>query len=102
MTAVDAAGNESGHSAAVTATAGSGSQPGVAAPYVDLGAWPTPVLTQLSAATGLKQFSLGFIISRATKCTASWFNAFDPATGWDKADFDALRAAGGDVRVLRR
>jgi hypothetical protein len=98
VTAIDAAGNESGHSATVTATAGSGTVPGVAAPYVDLGAWPTPVLTQLSAATGLKQFSLGFIINGAAKCTASWFNAFDPATGWDKADFDALRAAGGDVR----
>ena len=99
VTAVDAAGNESGHSAAVTGVAGSGTQPGVAAPYVDMGAWPTPVLTQLSAATGLKQFSLGFIINGASTCTASWFNAFDPASGWDKSDFDAIRAAGGDVRV---
>ena len=99
VTAVDAAGNESGHSAAVTAVAGSGTQPGVAAPYVDMGAWPTPVLTQLSAATGLKQFSLGFIINGSGTCTASWFNAFDPASGWDKSDFDAIRAAGGDVRV---
>lgn len=99
VTAFDAAGNESGHSAAVSAVAGSGTQPGVAAPYVDMGAWPTPSLPQISATTGLKQFSLGFIINGATACTASWFNAFDPATGWDKADFDAIRAAGGDVRV---
>ena len=99
VTAFDAAGNESGHSAAVTGTAGSGTQPGVAAPYVDMGAWPTPVLTQLASATGLKQFSLGFIINGSTACTASWFNAFDPASGWGKSDFDAIRAAGGDVRV---
>lgn len=99
VTALDAAGNESGHSASVTATAGSGTLPGVAAPYVDMGAWPTPVLTQLSASTGLKQFSLGFIINGSTQCTASWFNAFDPASGWGKSDFDAIRAAGGDVRV---
>jgi cellulose binding protein with CBM2 domain/fibronectin type III domain protein len=99
VTAFDAAGNESGHSAAVTGTAGSGAQPGVAAPYVDMGAWPTPVLTQLASATGLKQFSLGFVINGATTCTASWFNAFDPASGWGKPDFDAIRAAGGDIRV---
>lgn len=97
VTAIDAAGNESGHSASVTATAGSGTAPGIAAPYVDLGAWPTPSLPRLAAATGLKDFSLGFIINGATACTASWFGAYDPATGWDKADFDAVRAAGGDI-----
>jgi len=99
VTAFDAAGNQSGHSAAVTATAGSGTEPGTAAPYVDMGAWPTPSLPQLASATGLKQFSLGFVINGSTACTASWFNAFDPGTGWDKSDFDAIRSAGGDVRV---
>ncbi len=98
VTAVDAAGNESPHSAAVTGVAGSGTAPGIAAPYVDLGAWPTPNLPQIAASTGLKQFSLGFLINGTTACTASWFNAYDPATGWDKADFDAVRAAGGDIR----
>jgi hypothetical protein len=98
VTALDAAGNESGHSTAVTAVAGSGSSPGIAAPYVDLGAWPTPSLPQLATATGLKYFSLGFLINGATACTASWFGAYDPGTGWDKADFDAIRAAGGDVQ----
>jgi hypothetical protein len=98
VTAFDAAGNESGHSSAVTAVAGSGTTPGIAAPYVDLGAWPTPSLPQLAASTGLKDFSLGFIINGATACTASWFGDYDPATGWDKADFDAIRAAGGDVQ----
>jgi hypothetical protein len=98
VTAFDAAGNESGHSSAVTATAGSGTEPGIAAPYVDMGAWPTPNLPQIASTTGLKQFSLGFIINGSTACTASWFNAFDPGAAWDKADFDAIRAAGGDVR----
>ncbi|HEX4788809.1 MAG TPA: cellulose binding domain-containing protein [Actinospica sp.] len=97
VTAFDSAGNESGHSTAVTAAAGSGTAPGIAAPYVDLGAWPTPSLPGLAAATGLKDFSLGFIISGATACTASWFGDYATATGWDKSDFDAVRAAGGDV-----
>jgi hypothetical protein len=98
VTALDAAGNESGHSGQVTAVAGSGTAPGIAAPYVDLGAWPTPSLPQLAAATGLKDFSLGFIISGATACTASWFGDYAASTAWDKADFDAIRAAGGDVQ----
>ena len=96
--AFDAAGNESAHSATVTGVAGSGTVPGTAAPYVDLGAWPTPSLPQIAAATGLKQFSLGFLINGSSACTASWFGAYDPASGWEKADFDAIRAAGGDVR----
>ncbi|MFC1440579.1 cellulose binding domain-containing protein [Streptacidiphilus sp. N1-10] len=98
VAAFDAAGNESPHSAAVTGVAGSGTVPGTAAPYVDLGAWPTPSLPAIAAATGLKQFSLGFLINGSTPCTASWFGAYDPASGWEKADFDAIRAAGGDVR----
>jgi hypothetical protein len=98
VTAYDAAGNESAKSAAVTGVAGSGSSAGVAAPFVDLGAYPTPNLPQIIAATGLKQLSLGFIVNGTSACTASWFNAYDPGTGWDKADFDAVRAVGGDVR----
>ena len=98
VAAFDAAGNESAHSGTVTGTAGSGTLPGTAAPYVDLGSYPTPSLPAIAAATGLKQFSLAFIVNGSTPCTASWFGAFDPATGWDKADFDAIRSAGGDVR----
>jgi hypothetical protein len=32
-------------------------------------------------------------------CKASWFNAYDPRTAWEKDDIDALRAAGGDVKI---
>ncbi|GAA4991320.1 cellulose binding domain-containing protein [Kitasatospora paranensis] len=98
VSAFDATGNESPVSAAVTGTAGSGAVPGAPAPYVDLGAYPTPSLPALAAASGLKQFSLAFLINGSQPCTASWFGAYDPATGWDKADMDAVRAAGGDVR----
>ncbi|MGW4379238.1 cellulose binding domain-containing protein [Kitasatospora sp. NPDC004531] len=98
VSAFDAAGNESAASAAVTATAGSGTTPGTAAPYVDLGAYPTPSLPALSAASGIKEFSLAFIINGSQQCTASWFGAYDATTGWNKDDMDAVRAAGGDVR----
>ena len=99
VTALDDAGNESGHSSVLNGTAGSGTLPGVAAPFIDLGAYPTPNLTRIATTTGLRQFSLGFVTAGSTGCAASWFNSFDPTAGWDKADFDALRAIGGDVRV---
>ncbi|WOX16315.1 glycosyl hydrolase family 18 protein [Streptomyces sp. N50] len=98
VTALDDSNNESAHSATLTATAGSGTTPGVAAPFIDLGAYPTPNLTQIATNTGLRQFSLGFITAGSTGCNASWFNSFDPGAAWDRADFDALRAMGGDVR----
>ncbi|WP_354639335.1 chitinase [Kitasatospora camelliae] len=67
------------------------------APYVDMGAWPTPSLKDLAAAGNLKSFTLAFVTS--TGCKATWFNAYDPRTGWGREQIDALRAAGGDVKV---
>ncbi|MFH9352030.1 carbohydrate binding domain-containing protein [Kitasatospora sp. NPDC017646] len=37
--------------------------------------------------------------SPASAARASWFNAYDPRTGWAKDQVDALRAAGGDVKL---
>ncbi|MED7948309.1 carbohydrate binding domain-containing protein [Kitasatospora sp. NPDC058201] len=74
--------------------------PGVAlpvAPYIDMGAWPTPSLPAMAAAGNLKSFTMGFVTG--VGCRASWFNAYDPRTGWAKEQVDALRAAGGDVKV---
>lgn len=67
------------------------------APYLDMGAWPTPALPQVSADSGLKGFTLAFITGAA--CKASWFNAYDPRSGWQRDAIDALRAAGGDVKI---
>ncbi|MEV4612745.1 carbohydrate binding domain-containing protein [Kitasatospora sp. NPDC049258] len=67
------------------------------APYVDLGAWPTPVLKDMAAAGNLKSFTLAFVTS--VGCKASWFNAYDPKSGWGKDQIDAIRAGGGDVKL---
>ncbi|MGW4894607.1 carbohydrate binding domain-containing protein [Kitasatospora sp. NPDC004240] len=67
------------------------------APYVDMGAWPTPSLPSMATAGTLKSFTMGFVTG--VGCKASWFNAYDPRTGWAKDQVDALRAAGGDVKV---
>ncbi len=67
------------------------------APYVDMGAWPTPVLSEMAAKGGVKSFTLGFVTSYG--CKASWFGAYDPRTGWQKEEIQKLRAAGGDVKI---
>ncbi|HEX5494296.1 MAG TPA: cellulose binding domain-containing protein [Mycobacteriales bacterium] len=105
--AVDAAGNRSGPSDPVTVTtpaAGGGGTGGgggggfLVAPYVDMGSFPTPNLVQMATDSGLRDFTLGFVTGPAG-CAASWFNAFDPAGDFEKADIAALRAMGGDVQV---
>jgi chitinase len=51
----------------------------------------------MSQASGIKSFTLGFVTSAG--CKASWFNAYDPRQAWAKDQIDAIRAAGGDVKV---
>jgi hypothetical protein len=97
----DAAGNNSGLSNTVSATTGScGGGGGVAlpvAPYVDMGAFPTPDMPSMATSAGVKGFTMAFIISAG--CRASWFNAFDPRTRWSGDQVDAIRARGGDIKI---
>jgi hypothetical protein len=67
------------------------------APYVDMGAWPTPSLTAMASAGNLRNFTLAFVNSYG--CKASWFGSYDPRTGWAKDQIDAVRARGGDVKI---
>lgn len=67
------------------------------APYVDMGAWPSPVLSTMASRGGVKSFTLGFVTSYG--CKASWFGAYDPRTGWQKEEIAKIRAAGGDVKI---
>lgn len=67
------------------------------APYVDMGAWPSPVLSTMATNGNVRSFTLGFVTSYG--CKASWFGAYDPRTGWQRDEIDKLRAAGGDVKI---
>jgi hypothetical protein len=82
-----------------TPTGGGGGSGGTlaVAPYIDMGSWPTPVLTDVSSASTLKNFTLAFVTS--VGCKASWFNAYDPRTAWGLDQITAIRAAGGDVKI---
>lgn len=92
-------GGTTGATTGGTTGGGGGTVPGTihTAPYVDMGAWPTPGLTAMSQASGIKSFTLAFVTSAG--CKASWFNAYDPRQAWAKDQIDAIRAAGGDVKV---
>jgi chitinase len=68
-----------------------------AAPYVDMGAWPTPSMSDMAVKGKLKSFTMGFVT--AWGCKASWFGAYDPRTGWQADEIAKIRAAGGDVKV---
>ena len=99
----DAAGNVSGASGAVSAKTSSGGGGGgggatlFTAPYLDMGSWPTPLLSEISSASGLKNFTLAFVNSAG--CKASWFNAFDPRSAWQLDEITKIRNAGGDVKI---
>lgn len=67
------------------------------APYIDMGAWPTPSMPDMAKAGAVKGYTMGFVTG--VGCKASWFNAYDPRSGWAKDQVDALRAAGGDVKL---
>lgn len=68
------------------------------APYVDMGLLSNGgSLQQLSAAGGIKSFTLAFVT--AVGCKASWFNAFDPRAAAFKDQIDAIRKQGGDVKI---
>lgn len=101
----DAANNVSAASNAVTVTTSAGGGGGgggsgttlPVAPYIDMGSWPTPVLSDVATASTLKSFTLAFVTSAG--CHASWFNAYDPRSGWQLDQINALRARGGDVKI---
>ncbi|MEV6601411.1 cellulose binding domain-containing protein [Actinoplanes sp. NPDC051346] len=69
------------------------------APYVDMGLLSngSTTLAQLAASGNVKSYSLAFVTGAG--CKASWFGAFDPRTKKFGDQIDALRSAGGDVKV---
>ena len=79
--------------------AGSGTEPGMAvAPYEYFG-WGHPQSpTSVMAATGVRWFTLAFILSTGS-CNPAWDGNRPLTGGDDQAKINAIRAAGGDVMV---
>ncbi len=81
------------------ARAHASSQPvATAAPYEYLGWGSPPSPMQVMAATGIRDFTLAFILSRGA-CTPAWDGSRPLTGGVDQSTITAIRAAGGDVAV---
>jgi chitinase len=86
--------------ALATPAAGAGSSQPIemAAPYEYLG-WGSPQPpVEVMAATGIKDFTLAFILSHGT-CKPAWDGSRPIAGGPDQAAIGEIRAAGGEVVV---
>ncbi|MDH6575343.1 chitinase [Kitasatospora sp. MAP5-34] len=71
---------------------------GLNAPYEYLG-WGSPQKpTDVMAATGIKQFTLAFMLSDGG-CNPAWDGSRALAGGGDQSAINSIRAAGGDVVV---
>lgn len=95
----DAAGNVSAasNSVSVTTDAG-GSTTGFkqAAPYLYLGWGDPPSATSVMSATGVKWFTLAFILSSGG-CNPAWDGTRALTGGNDQSVINSIRAAGGDI-----
>ena len=96
----DAAGNTlPGLSAvSVTTDAGGGGGTGFkqAAPYLYLGWGDPPSATSVMSATGIKWFTMAFILSSGG-CNPAWDGTRPLAGGTDQSTINAIRGAGGDI-----
>ncbi|RKP45596.1 chitinase [Trinickia fusca] len=76
------------------------------APYVDLTAWPTPIVDQIGVQQGIQQFSLAFIVGSSNGCVPSWGGVQDVGPGISSDLLTAIatgisnyRGKGGEVTV---
>ncbi|MFE5978216.1 carbohydrate binding domain-containing protein [Streptomyces wedmorensis] len=96
----DAAGNVSGSSAGVSVTTNAGGGGGTgfkqAAPYLYLGWGEPPSATSVMSATGIKTFTMAFILSSGG-CNPSWDGQRPLTGGTDQSTINAIRGAGGDI-----
>ncbi|WMX43791.1 carbohydrate binding domain-containing protein [Streptomyces roseicoloratus] len=96
----DAAGNVSPASSAVTATTTPGGGGGTgfkqAAPYLYLGWGNPPAPATVMNATGIKTFTMAFILSSGG-CNPAWDGQRPLTGGVDQSTIGAIRAAGGDI-----
>lgn len=98
--AKDRAGNASQPTAAVRATTDQdgGGSPGFvqAAPYLYLGWGNPPSPTEVMSATGIKWYTMAFILAQ-NGCNPAWDSQRPLTGGIDQTNINAIRAAGGDV-----
>ncbi|MGW3410051.1 fibronectin type III domain-containing protein [Streptomyces sp. NPDC000888] len=95
----DAAGNVSAASNSVAVTTNAGT-PGTtfkqAAPYLYLGWGDPPAVSTVMSSTGIKWFTMAFILSSGG-CSPAWDGTRALTGGNDQSVINSIRAAGGDI-----
>jgi len=90
---------ESANSNSVTAsTSGCPTGGKMAAPYLFEGWGDPPAVSTVMSATGIKQFTMAFMLSSGG-CTPAWDGNRPLTGGVDQSTINAIRAAGGDVEI---
>lgn len=95
----DAAGNSSAVSNAVSVTTdagGGGTGFKQAAPYLYLGWGDPPSATSVMSATGIKWYTMAFILSSGG-CNPAWDGSRPLTGGNDQSVINSIRSAGGDI-----
>jgi hypothetical protein len=96
----DAAGNVSAASNAVSVTTDAGGGGGTgfkqAAPYLYLGWGDPPSATSVMSATGIKWYTMAFILSSGG-CNPAWDGSRPLTGGNDQSVINSIRSAGGDI-----
>lgn len=95
----DAAGNSSAASNAVSVTTdagGGGTGFKQAAPYLYLGWGDPPSATSVMSATGIKWYTMAFILSSGG-CNPAWDGSRPLTGGNDQGVINSIRSAGGDI-----
>jgi hypothetical protein len=70
----------------------------MAAPYLYLGWGDPPSATSVMSATGIKQFTMAFMLSGGG-CSPAWDGSRPLTGGTDQQTINAIRSAGGDVEI---
>ncbi len=91
--------------ACLVASAGTSYATGVYAPYIDMTAWPTPVIDQIGVQQGIQQFTLAFVVAGG-QCVPSWGGVQNIGAGVTgdlltsiSTSIASYRAKGGEVSV---
>jgi chitinase len=69
------------------------------APYANMGGYPLFFFNQMAETTGVRFFTLAFVLDRAGDCIAAWSGSAPIERMYFMDDLAKLRALGGDVIV---
>jgi hypothetical protein len=98
VAAYNAQGESAKSAAATGSTTGCTGGGAMAAPYLYVGWGDPPAPGTVMSATGIKQFTMAFMLSGGG-CSPAWDGNRPLTGGVDQSTINAIRAAGGDIEI---